>query len=49
MIRKLQTISHSVVNFQVEVGDVYYKWKYDEGEVKGWQPVSTLHFQKAKR
>lgn len=49
MILPFFTINHKILNFQVEAGDVHYKWKYDDGEIQGWQPVATLRFHKAQR
>ncbi|KAL9980873.1 hypothetical protein ACROYT_G009512 [Oculina patagonica] len=42
-------IFHANLNYSnIEAGAVHYKWKFDEGEVQGWQPVATLRFHKAK-
>ena len=37
-----------IVNFQEQVGNVHYKWKYDDAEIQGWQPVATLRFKKSQ-
>lgn len=36
-------------NFQEEVGNIKYHWKYDEGSINGTHPVATLKFKKTKK